>query len=77
MPHRQRSTGCSARRCGTRLFTWRKNGTAAGVALATFDDRNAFAPTEHIWVAEKMDWVKLDDGLPQYPGIRRLTGKFL
>ena len=39
-----------------------------GVALATFDDRNAFAPTEHIWVAEKMDWVKLDDGLPQYPG---------
>jgi hypothetical protein len=53
--------------CGTRLFSWRKNGTAAGVALATFDDRNAFAPTEHIWVTEKMDWVKLDDGLPQYP----------
>jgi hypothetical protein len=25
-------------------------------------------PTEHIWVAEKMDWVKIDDGLPQYPG---------
>jgi hypothetical protein len=55
--------------CGTRLFAWRKNGTAAGVALATFDDRNAFAPTEHIWVAEKMDWVKLDDGLPKYPGM--------
>jgi hypothetical protein len=54
--------------CGTRLFAWRRNGTAAGVALANFDDRNAFAPTEHIWVAEKMDWVKLDDGLPQYPG---------
>jgi len=41
---------------------------AAGVALAVFDDRHAFAPTEHIWVAEKMDWVKLEDGLPQYPG---------
>jgi hypothetical protein len=54
--------------CGTRLFAWRRNGTAAGVALAVFDDRNAFAPTEHIWVAEKMDWVKLDDGLPQYKG---------
>ena len=53
--------------CGTRLFSWRKNGTAAGVALAVFDDRNAFAPTEHIWVSEKMHWVKLDDGLPQYP----------
>ena len=54
--------------CGTRLFSWRNNGTAAGVALAAFDDRNAFAPTEHIWVSEKMDWVKLDDGLPQYQG---------
>jgi hypothetical protein len=53
--------------CGTRLFSWRKNGTAAGVALAAFDDRNAFAPTEHIWVSEKMDWVRIDDGLPQFP----------
>ncbi len=52
--------------CGTRLLSWRTNGTAAGVALATFDDRNAFTPTEHIWVKEKMNWVKLDDGLPQY-----------
>ena len=54
------------KQCGTRLFSWRTNGTAAGVALATFDDRNAFAPTEHIWVSEKIDWVQLDDGLPQY-----------
>ncbi|MDE2379929.1 GFA family protein [Bradyrhizobium sp.] len=54
------------KRCGTRLFSWRRNGTAAGVALATFDDRNAFAPTEHIWVSEKIAWVTLDDGLPQY-----------
>jgi hypothetical protein len=53
--------------CGTRLFSWRTNGTAAGIALATFDDRNAFTPTEHIWVSEKIDWVKLDDGLPHYP----------
>jgi hypothetical protein len=53
--------------CGTRLFAWRTNGTAAGVALAVFDDRNSFAPTEHIWVSEKIDWVRLDDGLPQYP----------
>jgi hypothetical protein len=56
---------CTA--CGTRLFTRRRNGTAVGVALATFDDRHAFAPTEHIWLAEKIDWVRLDDGLPQYP----------
>ena len=54
-------------RCGTRLFSWRRDGSAAGVALATFDDRNAFAPTEHIWVSMKMDWVQLNDGLMQYP----------
>ena len=53
--------------CGTRLFSWRRNGTAAGVALATFDDRNAFAPTEHIWVSERISWVRLDEDLPQFP----------
>ena len=56
------------KRCGTRLFSWRRNGTLAGVSLATFDDRNAFAPTEHIWVSEKMRWLRLDDGLTQYEG---------
>jgi hypothetical protein len=55
--------------CGTWLFSWRRNGTAAGVALAVFDDRNAFTPTEHIWVGEKMHWVVLDDGLPQYAAV--------
>jgi hypothetical protein len=54
-------------RCGTRLFSRRRDGTMMGVALATFDDRNAFAPTAHIWVSEKIDWVRPSDGLPQYP----------
>jgi hypothetical protein len=55
-------------RCGTRLFSWRKVGNErAGVALAALDDRNAFVPTAHMWVTEKMDWVRLDDGLPCYP----------
>lgn len=53
--------------CGTRLFSRRTNGTAIGVALAVFDDRNAFQPTEHIWVSEKPAWVNIQDGLPQYP----------
>ena len=42
--------------------------TVAGVVLAVLEDRNAFAPTGHIRVREKIDWVKLEDGLPQYPG---------
>ncbi len=53
--------------CGTRLFAWRKKPVVGGVALAAFDDRNASAPTDHMWVTEKMQWVRLDDGLPQYP----------
>jgi hypothetical protein len=53
--------------CGTRLFARRKKAGTAGIALAVFDDRHAFTPTEHIWVTEKMNWVRLDDGLPQYP----------
>ena len=59
--------------CGTRLFTRRTNGTATGVALANFDDRNAFAPTEHIWVSEKIAWVCIDDGLTQYEGTIPVT----
>ena len=54
------------RQCGTRLFSRRTDGTVVGVALAVFDDRNAFAPTEHIWLSEKIVWVRIDDGLKQY-----------
>ena len=54
------------KKCGTRMFSRRTNGTVVGVALAAFDDRNAFRPTEHIWVSAKMDWVRIDDGLKQY-----------
>jgi len=66
-PSSERTDRVFCSTCGTRLFARRTNGTAAGVALATFDDRNAFSPTEHIWVSEKIAWLKLDDGLPQYP----------
>jgi hypothetical protein len=55
------------KKCGTRLFSRRTNGTVVGVALAAFDDRNAFQPTEHIWTSSKIDWVRIDDGLKQYP----------
>lgn len=55
------------RTCGTRIGAFRSNGTAAGLALALFDDRNAFAPTEHIWTSEKIGWLAIADGLPQYP----------
>jgi hypothetical protein len=60
------------KKCGTQLFAWRKVGGTAGIALAAFDDRHALTPTAHIWIAEKIDaekidWVRLDDDLPEYP----------
>ena len=54
-------------KCGTTIGAWRKNGTYIGIALTVFDDRNAFQPIEHIWVSEKVDWLKITDGLHQYP----------
>jgi hypothetical protein len=55
---------CTA--CGTRFAAWRKTDPVASLALATFDNHNAFSPTEHIWVSEKINWLVLNDGLPQY-----------
>ena len=54
------------RDCGSRLFSRRSDGSLIGVALASFDDPNAYGPTEHIFVASRVDWLKLDDGLPQH-----------
>ena len=54
------------RDCGTRILSKRADGSGVGVGLASFDDPNAYAPTEHIFVSSKVDWLKLDDGLPQH-----------
>ena len=53
--------------CGTPLFAepafapdrW-------AVTLATLDDPDAIRPQMHIWTSSKVDWLTLDDGLPQY-----------
>ena len=33
----------------------------------SMDDPNAIRPECHIWVSDKVEWVNIDDGLPQYP----------
>lgn len=53
--------------CGTRMFARRTNGTYIGIALTAFDNHALFEPKEHIWVSEKVPWLKLDDDLPQHP----------
>ncbi len=55
--------------CGTSL-TYRHEGRAGeiDVTLATLDEPAALAPQMHVWVAEKLPWVRISDGLPQYAG---------
>jgi hypothetical protein len=53
--------------CGTSL-TYRNELRPAeiDVTLATLDDAALFAPQMHVWVAEKLPWVAISDGLPQF-----------
>ena len=36
------------------------------MSLATLDDPNAIYPEMHIWTSSRLDWVRFDDGLPEY-----------
>jgi hypothetical protein len=58
-------------RCGTQLtFAHDDFPDEIDVTTASLDDPNAMPPREHIYVGTKLDWIKLDDGLPQYRGGR-------
>lgn len=57
----------SCARCGTPMFALPNDPPARiAVSIATCDDRHALAPDGHIWVSEKVGWLALDDGLPQF-----------
>ena len=54
--------------CGTALTVPRLSTPQfIGLAVPTMDDPNGLPPECHFWMSDKLDWVKLDDGLPQYP----------
>lgn len=56
--------------CGTSL-TYRHDGrpNEVDLALATLDDPATIAPRAHIWVRDKVPWVTITDGLPQFETI--------
>ena len=54
--------------CGTRVGAERSEPRRIALSLAAFDDAAAFAPGSHMFVEFKAGWLKLDDGLPQWPG---------
>jgi hypothetical protein len=56
---------CAA--CGTSL-TYRRDGrpTEIDVTLASLDDAVLLRPECHIWVRDKLPWLVIADGLPQF-----------
>ena len=57
----------SCAQCGVPVFAEPLDAPYLAVSLTTLDDPAALAPGSHIWVSEKLPWVMIDDGLPQYP----------
>jgi hypothetical protein len=55
--------------CGTSL-TYRHVGRdgETDVTLGSFDDPRQLAPEMHLWVAEKLPWLSIEDGRPQHRG---------
>ncbi|HVY33989.1 MAG TPA: GFA family protein [Caulobacteraceae bacterium] len=54
--------------CGSSLFIEPIDAPERlAVHLATLDDPGAIRPQMHIWTSSRLDWIKFDDGLPQYP----------
>jgi hypothetical protein len=53
--------------CGTSLtYCHQRRAAEIDVTLASLDDPGALAPTMHVWVSDKLPWVSISDGLPQF-----------
>jgi hypothetical protein len=54
-------------RCGTPL-TYQLNAKQdeIDVTICSLDDPQALKPRDHVWTRSKLDWIKLDDGLPAH-----------
>jgi len=55
------------RDCGSPL-TYRNSGRPGeiDITLVSLDDAGLVSPGRHIWVVDKLPWVHISDGLPQY-----------
>ena len=63
---------CFCSDCGSQLlFFQSEDFPIIGVTVSSFDDPSLILPQRHIWVEDKIPWIKLSDGLPahsQRPG---------
>ena len=57
--------------CGTSLtFEARALPDEVDVTLASLDDPQALPPRDHLYTITRVRWLKISDGLPQFPGAR-------
>jgi len=53
--------------CGTSLsYAHAERDGEIDVTLVTLDDPARYEPECHIWVEDKLPWVRIEDGRPQY-----------
>ena len=54
-------------RCGTQLtFLSKPDADEIDVTVCSLDNPEAMTPEDHTWVEDKLSWVRLADGLPNY-----------
>lgn len=53
--------------CGTSItYTHEARPNEIDVTVVTLDDPDPVVPRRHLWVRDKLPWVVIDDGLPQF-----------
>ena len=54
--------------CGTTLaFRISADSDEIDLTVASFDRPELVEPADHIWVEDRLPWIKLADGLPAFP----------
>jgi hypothetical protein len=55
------------RDCGTPLtFLSAPDADEIDVTVCTFDSPALVEPADHTWTADRLPWIRLNDGLPEY-----------
>jgi hypothetical protein len=53
--------------CGTTLtYWWERRPHEIDITVSSLDDAAGIEPGAHIWVEDKVSWLVINDGLPQY-----------
>jgi hypothetical protein len=61
--------------CGTTLtYNHAQRNEEIDFTLASLEEPAELAPQVHIWVQDKIAWVRIDDGLPQVRTVPQMGG---